>query len=145
MRACWSSCSTSSGTVIASTTTDENGHYLFGGLPLNADYQVRIVASNFAPGGVLEGMYNTFDPDGGNDSLGPLVTLTPAAPINLDQDFSYIGSVDGTQPVGRIGNLIWRDLDADGMYEPIEGETPLGGVTVDLYRDLDGDGQPGPR
>ncbi len=119
----------SGGTVIATTATDENGHYTFADLPLNASYQVRVAASTFAPGGVLEGMRNTFDPDGGNDSLGLQITLTQAVPINLDQDFSYVGSVDGTQPVGRIGNLVWLDLDADGMYEPIEGETPIGGVT----------------
>ena len=57
--------------VLATTTTDENGKYYFGGLKLDdgvgaagADYRTRVAASNFAAGGVLEGMSNTYDPDG---------------------------------------------------------------------------------
>ena len=59
----------SGGNVIATTTTNENGNYYFGGLdPDNVTYTVTVAASNFAPGGVLEGLDNTADPDGGNDS-----------------------------------------------------------------------------
>ncbi len=102
---------------------------------------MRIAASNFVPGGVLEGFFNTFDPNTPFDSTSPLITLTLATPNNLDQDFSYYGSGSGgTQPASQISSLIWLDTDADGLYEPTAGETPLGGVTVDLYRDLDSDG-----
>ena len=130
-----------SGNIIRTTTTDEHGHYYFGGLPLNETYQVVVAPENFLPGGVLEGMTNTYDPDSPLDSRGPLVTLTPADPINLDQDFSYV-YVPPTpgDPVGRIGNLVWLDPNANGLYEPHLGETPIGGVTVDLYRDLNGNG-----
>ncbi len=130
-----------SGNIIRTTTTDENGHYYFGGLPLNETYQVVVAPENFLPAGVLEGMTNTYDPDIPLDSRGPLVTLTPTTPINLDQDFSYV-YVPPTpgDPVGRIGNLVWLDPNANGIYEPHLGETPIGGVTVDLYRDLNGNG-----
>ncbi|MEX1018730.1 MAG: SdrD B-like domain-containing protein, partial [Litorilinea sp.] len=127
--------------LLDTTVTDENGRYTFGGLPLDETYQVRVAPENFDPGGVLEEFFNTFDPDGGNDSVGPDVTLNAANPINLEQDFSYVGSgTTGEQQVGRIGNLVWLDLNANGTYEPANGETPMAGVTVDLYRDLNGDG-----
>ncbi len=142
----------SSGNVIATTTTNENGSYYFGNLPLDETYQVRVAASNFASGGVLEGMDNTYDPDspappGLGDDLGPQITLTAAAPVNLDQDFSYVGASSSR---GSIGNRIWLDQNADGIWDGTNGpdglpgtdddETGIGDVTVDLYRDLNGNG-----
>ncbi|MFN8489149.1 MAG: SdrD B-like domain-containing protein [Caldilineaceae bacterium] len=123
------------GSVIT-TTTDENGHYYFGGLPLNQTYTVTVAPANFQPGGVLAGLNETFDKDG-NQNHQTTATLTTATPIDLTNDFSY------TPPagqVGRIGNLVWLDSNANGVYEPALGETPIGGVTVDLYRDLNGNG-----
>ncbi|MEM9885226.1 MAG: SdrD B-like domain-containing protein, partial [Bacteroidota bacterium] len=136
---------------IATTTTDENGFYLFGGLPVDVDgedYQVQVADSNFDPGGVLEGLESTFEPDGNNNNDGEIVSLTTAMPGNLDQDFGYTGDDAGT--LGSIGSTIWEDTDNDGIYEPdgrdgiagtADDETPIAGVTVDLYRDLNGNGQ----
>ncbi|YCM45720.1 SdrD B-like domain-containing protein [Verrucomicrobiaceae bacterium 227] len=125
------------GKVIKTTTTDENGQYSFTDLPLDTPYSVRIADENFKDGGVLEGTGHTGtavnSPNG--DTLPP-VTLTDATPVKLDQDFGYRGS--GTP--GKVGNLVWLDLDADGLYEPANGETLIAGVTVDLYRDLNGNG-----
>jgi hypothetical protein len=138
------------GQVVRNTTTDENGHYAFGNLLLDTTYQVRVAAANFAPGGVLEGISSTYDPDGGNDGVGPQITLTPASPINLLQDFSYTT----TDEPGRIGNLVWLDADADGVFTMVDGpdglpgtdddEPALGGVTLDLYRDLNANGRVDP-
>lgn len=141
----------SSSAVLATTATDENGHYSFGGLAVSTggvQYRVRVAASNFAAGGVLQGMAETYAAGGtvgGNQ--GTLVTLTTASPINLAQDFSYTTT---TTP-GRIGNLVWLDSNADGVFTSVNGpdglpgsdddEPAMGGVTVDLYRDLDGDGK----
>ena len=131
------------GTVVGTTTTDENGYYYFGGLSVDdgtgatgADYQVRIAASNFTGGGVLEGMENTVDPGNDDDNLGATVTLTSGSPSSLVQDFGYAG--DDNNTLGSIGNTVFEDLDADGVRET--GENGIDGVTVDLYRDLDGDG-----
>ncbi|MEM9846517.1 MAG: SdrD B-like domain-containing protein [Bacteroidota bacterium] len=136
---------------VAMAKTDENGFYFFGGLPVDddgVDYRVRILDSNFAPGGVLENLESTFEPDGNNDNLGEVVTLTTAMPGDLDQDFGYTGDDAGT--LGSIGSTIWEDTDNDGVYEPDgrdglantdDDEMPLAGITVDLYRDLDGNGQ----
>jgi protocatechuate 3,4-dioxygenase beta subunit len=122
-------------TVIATTVTDENGHYSFGGLPLNQSYIVRIPSSNFDPGRPLEGMTNTGGPVGGSGNAGPVVNLTPANPINLVQDFGYAAP---TNAQGSIGNQVWEDLNADGIRQA--GEPAIAGVTVDLYRDLNGNG-----
>ena len=119
------------------TLTDENGNYTFGNLPLGKTYTVTIPASNFASGGVLEGMSNTYDPDNDDDNAGVGVTLTSSNPVNLDQDFSYTGGA------GQLGNLVWLGANADGDDDSGtagSGEGPIANVTLALYRDLDCDG-----
>ncbi|MBO9384794.1 MAG: hypothetical protein J7479_21180, partial [Roseiflexus sp.] len=50
------------------TTTDLNGYYLFDSLPLGVTYTVVLDASNFAPGGALEGLgYTTGAACGSNE------------------------------------------------------------------------------
>ncbi len=137
---------TASGGVTTTAITDENGHYFFGGLDPDDSYTVTIAPENFASGGVLEGLNNSADPDGGNDStsnvnLGAGGSDGNADPdgtddgINLGQDFGYTPASPAS-----IGNLVWLDVDADGVYDG-GAETPIGGVTVDIYRDLNGNGR----
>ena len=137
------------GQIVATTTTNENGSYYFGNLNPLAQYSVVVAPENFAAGGVLQGLNNTADPDGGNNSQAVVNLGAPGSDgnadedgldngINLGQDFGY------TPPagqIGRIGNLIWRDTNANGVYEAGLGETPIGGVTLNLYRDLNGNGK----
>ena len=112
------------GVLIASTTTDENGNYLFTGLEVSdtgVDYEVVVVTSTLPNGGA--GWSNTVDPDGGNDSSS-VTTLTTAAPIDLDQDFGYLGE-DGNTLTGTV----FSDDDGDGVQnEPDRFE----GVTVEI-------------
>ncbi|NJO53021.1 MAG: hypothetical protein HC840_30595, partial [Leptolyngbyaceae cyanobacterium RM2_2_4] len=124
---------------FATTLTDENGNYYFGGLALNMNYQVVIPAPG-VDNPVLTGLENVFDPNGGNDNQGGIVTLTPSNPVDLMQDFGYSG--DDANTLGSIGNLVWEDLDADGIKDA--NEVGIAGVTLDLYRDLNGDGQINP-
>lgn len=144
---------------LISTTTDENGNYYFGNLDPDAQYTVTIDPDNFVVGGVLEGLANTADPDGGNDGtsnadLGALGGDGNNDPdgidngVNLGQDFGYTPA-----GAGNIGNLLWLDVNADGNYDPngadgipstADDETPIGGVTIDLYRDLNGNGRVDP-
>ncbi len=44
--------------------------------------------------------------------------------------------------LGEIGNLVWEDLDADGVKDSTE--TGIGGVTLDLYLDKNGNGKVDP-
>ena len=43
----------------------------------------------------------------------------------------------GTQ---SLGDRVWIDADADGVYEPLEGDSGVDGVRLNLYRDSDGSG-----
>ncbi|NJL75261.1 MAG: hypothetical protein HC892_09770 [Saprospiraceae bacterium] len=103
------------------------------------NYQVIIPAPG-VDNPVLTGLENVFDPNGGNDNQGGIVTLTPASPVDLMQDFGYSG--DDANTLGSIGNLVWEDLNADGIKDA--NEAGIEGVTLDLYRDLNGDGQINP-
>ncbi len=125
--------------VTRTTITNETGNYSFGNLPAGT-YTVTVTTNTLPPG-----VSNSVDPDGGFDSVS-VVTIGNDQPlINLDQDFGYVADVPG-----RIGNLIWLDSNADGVFD-LDGadgvlgtdddEPPIGGVTVDLYRDLDDNGQ----
>jgi hypothetical protein len=121
-------------TLLSTTTTDENGRYYFVDLN-NATYVVKVAASNFTNGGVLQGMNNTADPDAGtaNEST---VTISAGNLTNLNQDYGYTTQTDP----GSINGTLWNDADSDGFQDA--GETiPYQGVTIDLYRDLDGDGK----
>lgn len=137
---------TLTGSSSATTVTDENGRYYFGGLDPNGSYTVTVDPANFNSGGALEGLNNTADPENNNDNtsgvnLGAAGSDGNADPdgtdngINLGQDFGYTPSNPAT-----IGNLVWLDVDADGEYDG-GVETPIGGVTVDLYRDLNNNDQ----
>lgn len=121
----------STGEVVASTYTDENGHYSFGGLEAGT-YTVQVVAGTLPNGGA--GLTNYTDPDNapgaGNNSSS--VTIG-AGGINLVQDFGYRPST-----AGSIGNLVWNDVNADGNVDG--GEAGIAGVTVDLYADRNGNG-----
>ncbi|MEA2563804.1 MAG: hypothetical protein QOH06_5308 [Acidobacteriota bacterium] len=105
------------GTLLASTTTDSDGHYSFG--VEREEYEVRVAASNFS--GPLAGTASTT----GGDSRERTVTTGNNA---LDVDFGYRGT-------GRVGDRVWNDLDGNGAEDG--GEPGLVNVTLQL---LDGSG-----
>ena len=107
-------------TSAGHTTTDENGNYYFGGLNLDdgvgaagADYRTRVATSNFAAGACWGHEQHLRRRRRGASEHQNTVTMTPAAPINLAQDFSYTGT---TGSLGTIGNRVWQDLNANGIY-----------------------------
>lgn len=63
------------------------------------------------------------------------VTLSAGDAVDT-VDFGF----DPPEPpaAGSIGDLVWEDLDADGVQD--HGEPGIGGVAVTLRADLDGDG-----
>ncbi|NNM29891.1 MAG: hypothetical protein HKO57_10230, partial [Akkermansiaceae bacterium] len=110
-------------TLLASTTTNENGRYFFGDLDPTATYTVKVDTT-----GILDGLLNFADPDAGtaNESV---TNLAASGGIDLGQDFGYTG-------FNTVNGTIWTDTNADGTRQA--GETGrFAGVTVDLR---DGDG-----
>ncbi len=100
--------------LLATTVTDPNGRYYFGGLPAMS-YTVRVDTNTLPNGGV--GLVNTVDPDTANPGNSQsLVTIGPGG-INLLQDFGYVPSAPNA-----IGGTLWKDCNADGTLD--SDETP---------------------
>ncbi len=114
------------GNPIGSAVTDGNGHYL-AAVPVGSGYTAAVDAA--ASGSVLDDLSPT-TPNPVN--LPPLT----AGMQWLAADFGYDDA--GQNLLGEVGNLVWRDVNQDGIFDG--GETPLAGVSVSLIRDSNGDG-----
>jgi uncharacterized repeat protein (TIGR01451 family) len=121
-----------SGIVIAAAFTDESGRYYFSGLDAGT-YTVEVDTTTLPTG-----ITNSVDPNGDNNSTSTLIL--GAGAINLLQDFGYVAAAPGS-----IGNLVWKDINADGIYDAdgpdnspgtADDETGLAGVGMSLFRDL---------
>ncbi len=78
------------------------------GTPIGARFRVSTAGGLTSVGGALDGEVEDY-----------MVTINPGVTITL-------------------GNLVWNDLDQDGLYDA--GEPGIDGVTVDLWQDPDGAG-----
>ena len=153
------------GNVVATDMTDADGFYLFTGIAPGT-YTVHIPASEFAPGGPLEGHHGSTgagastdpndDVDGNSDGIvtgtasanglssGPVVLTAGGEPAG-EADASPTGTPDTdsnlTVDFGvytlSIGDLVFLDDNNNGVQDP--GEAAVAGVTLAL---LDGNGQP---
>jgi len=111
---------TSIGTYVASTTTDANGYYLFSNL-IPGTYYIHFnlpTGYNFSP--YIPGITDNKADSSGN---------TPVFALNT-------GMTDLTQDAGMyqnatLGDFVWDDLDADGIWDT--GEPGIDGITVKLY------------
>ena len=91
--------------LLATTTTNENGNYYFGGLDPTATYTVVVDATTLPPG-----LTNTVDPDGGPTAVDGDLADDPDGTndgINLDQDFGYVPA-DGR----RAASATWSGWTA---------------------------------
>ncbi len=118
------------GNIVAVTTTDANGNYLFNNLPANTNYKVGFSA----PGG-------TRLTSGGTLSIGNATTNSDANPgtgltttINTGAAGTVITGVDAgliADAKGAIGDFVWNDVDRDGIQDA--GEPGISGITMTLY------------
>ena len=117
------------GELIATTITDTNGNYNFGGLPSGLTYTVMVTDTS----DVLGSWVQNGDPD---TPLAPDGQSTVAALSgnNLDQDFGYVPAGHGTSE-GLIGDTVFLDVNGNGTPDTGEG---IAGVR--LYLDLNHDG-----
>lgn len=127
--AVWSGVDGSLGTVddkiVPPVVTGPDGIYAFTNLPAGS-YRVTVLVSTLPPG-----MSATFDLDGGGDSTAVRAVTTGTIANNVD--FGYVGTL-------TIGDLVWDDVDLDGIRST--GEPAIGGARVTL-RFLGRDGVPG--
>ncbi|MCX7853800.1 MAG: carboxypeptidase regulatory-like domain-containing protein, partial [Caldilineales bacterium] len=110
--------------VIATTTTNPNGNYLFTNVPPGTYYvQVPVPPSGLSPSPAAPNPTGLF--------------VLAAGDQYLDAD---IGFYDPTNTIlGTIGNLVFFDSNGNGIFQ-VGLDSPLGGVSVDLIRDSDNDG-----
>ncbi|CAG0123806.1 partial Serine-aspartate repeat-containing protein D, partial [Rhodocyclaceae bacterium] len=115
-----------SGTLLASTTTDANGNYLFSNLAAG-DYKVQVIA----PTG-----YSVSPKDAGGDdaadsdidpSTGQTIVTTLVAGEN---DMTWDAGLYKKPSGGTICDRVWYDSDKDGIQD--KGESGVGGIKVCL-------------
>ncbi len=105
--------------LVATTSSDASGNYLFTGLP-PARYLVDVTQT---------------DPD---LPAGYLSTEAEPLAVNLATGQAYVLADFGFAPAGAIGDTVFYDLNANGTQDWNEGG--IGGVTVRLYFDANGNG-----
>ena len=103
--------------VIATTTTDPDGSYLFTNVA-PGQYLVQV------SGAVLTGYTPTVGPQSEGALTSAPVTVV-AGDVVTDVDFGF-----DKPEVYSISDRVWYDVDGDGVLDP--GESGIGGVTVNL-------------
>ncbi len=116
----------SAGTVIATTTTDSQGKYLFSGLSAG-DYKVQF----FKP----TGFHSSTRADVGADNADSDIAKTTAssattATINLSAGENDTTVDAGFYKLACIGDRVWEDKNHNGIQDV--GEPGIGGIRVTL-------------
>lgn len=112
---------TLAGASSASTTTDASGNYSFGGLSAGS-YTVTVTApSGFTASPANQGSDSLKD---SHDSPATVILAT-ASSASAGIDFGFVATA-----TGQIGDLVWYDVDGNGVQN--SGEPGLAGVTVTL-------------
>ena len=78
--------------------------------------------------------------DHNNQVPQPYAISLPEKASNLTADFGYVKGGDD-EADSTIGNLLWLDINGDGIYQ--FGEPAIGNVTAELWYDMDSDGEIG--
>ena len=115
---------------IKTTTTNIDGFYEFIGLTPGG-YYVGFVAPD---GYVFSPQNQGDDPEKDSDADTETGKTECTTLTSGENDHSWDA---GLYQYASIGDTVWRDSDADGVYEPGVGELPISGVVMELY-DCDG-------
>jgi protocatechuate 3,4-dioxygenase beta subunit len=118
-------------TIIATTTTDVTGKYIFNDVPIG-DYKVDFVT----PGGytTTTKLNSNVAVSGTDSDVDPATSRTATFTLTAGQ---RITTVDAgywlTTPPGtaKLGDRVWLDANQNGVQDA--GETNVQGVTVTLY------------
>ncbi len=106
--------------LVATTTTDADGNYLFEKLPADGviDYQVRV---------------DTTDPDIPSSGTGSSYVSTAETIVDVDNladGASFLDADFGFGPLASIGDTVYWDANQNGTQDA--DETGISGVTVTL-------------
>ena len=118
----------SAGNVVAVTTTDANGNYLFNDLP-NGTYSVGF---DPLPGTTLTSSTGTTPNASGNSDANPNTGTT--GPIVISAPGTMITGIDAgliDDPKSSLGDKVFNDLNQDGIQDPNEPGVP--GVEMILW------------
>ena len=127
----------STGAVVATTTTNANGDYLFTNVAFGEDYVISIDESDTALTGFSPSPATDVAGDQSESSyVGHPVTLTAQSTTITDVDFGF----NSPAATNTITDTVWFDENGDGIFDA--DETPISGVTVNLYQDSNNDGIP---
>ena len=114
------------GTVLATTTTDASGSYLFSNLAAG-DYAIQVVApTGYAFTSKDQGANDAADSDV-DTATGKTVVTSLAGGEN---DLTWDAGLKLVPTKASIGNRVWHDLDYDGIQD--SNEAGIAGVTVKL-------------
>ncbi len=110
--------------ILATTTTDANGHYQFNGLTPGFDYQVQFTTptgyTNASPRQADGSAASGTNSDG---ALSDVVQLKPG---------EYNPTLDsGFYKLASLGDRVWNDSNGNGQQDA--GETGRSGIKVELY------------
>ncbi|WP_406661458.1 SdrD B-like domain-containing protein [Methanolobus sp. ZRKC3] len=114
------------GNQLATTVTDANGFYQFTGFAPGEYYIEFVLPAGYFFSPQDQGADDTIDSDAD-------ITSGHTICIFLESGENHPARDAGVTSVqwASIGNLVWNDLDNDGMQDA--GEPGIPGVTVDLY------------
>lgn len=109
--------------LIATATTDANGFYVFTGLDADDYYVVFNAPSGYQPSPI----------DVGADDMDSDADMTTGktACTTLDLNESDRTWDAGFYRPASIGDLVWQDINSDGIQE--SGEPGIAAITVNLY------------
>ena len=115
----------STGCVIATTTTDDNGYYLFDKVQPGT-YQVKVVTPDGYKVTTKDAAGSTWENDSDANDKGLTDTFTLG-------DGQVIDSIDVglCSTKACIGNRVWEDANHNSIQD--KGELGIGGIKVTLY------------
>ncbi|MBU2447491.1 MAG: CIA30 family protein [Bacteroidetes bacterium] len=115
--------------LVAQTTTNSNGYYLFLNQPASVSYYVKFELPNgymftTKDAGSNDALDSDANPDGKTDCFTPLPN---SEDLTRDAGIYEVPP----PPVCAIGDRVWNDINKNGIQDA--GENGVAGVTVKLY------------